>query len=447
MTNYVQVDGDKLITEPPFPLSAARALIAEQVKQTALLGVLADQAPRAAMLADWEQAGGGIQAGLGEYLFPIASSFAETWSDKASSSAAATSYSPRFDIMHHGEGALASGEALKVVHAQMHHCLPFDTQISAYQAFLYAIDGLPAGTYNVKMGFSWGTNVVSGKYYQFTLTQALPAGGQLAGFEGAPDQAPSNWKVKAYASRTATQATETVAVSEGQGGTYLGEFTAAGVAVPASGTPASSQSVTIGGTAYAYHGINSLHRVAYGNNRWLHSALRQYLNGRGFDWWSPQTAFDRPPAYVARQGFMSGFSDEFLARVQPIARMTALNYITDGGTAASPEYDTTYDFFTLPSGIEHNIADTQNYGGAQGKEGVAWEYWKRALGSASPATWGQTYPEYIQYDLASQSSARYVWMRSADRGGGAVARVGASGYCSYNYAIYGYRAAPACAIG
>lgn len=217
--------------------------------------------------------------------------------------------------------------------------------------------------------------------------------------------------------------------------------------VPASGTPETYSSVTIDGTTYTYYGLNSLHRVAYGNNRWLHSPLRQYLNSTGFDWWTPATVFDRPPAYAAYRGFMSGFSEDFLAVVQPIARKTALSYAVDGGTRTAPEYDTTYDYFVLPSGIEHYLADNADYGGAQGQEGYQWDYWKKVAGTTSPLAWGQTHTEYIQYDLAAHTTARYVWMRSCGRGyGGNVARVNASGSCGNSGAYGGYRSAPACAI-
>ena len=405
--------------------------------------IAAAAAAQAAVLDDWSQAAAYIHAGLGPVYFPVASKANVPWSTYATSSSAKAEYTLDFDSMHHSEEALASGETLPVVHFQLHHCLPFDTQFSPYQAFIKAVTAIPAGTYNVKMGFSWGTNVVADKYYQFTLTQELPIGGVLTGFYGAPDNAPSSWKVYAYASNAAATATETCAVTEGSGGTNLGTFTAAGVTVPASGTP----DVTVVGSLQFY-GLNSLHRVAYGDNRWLHSPLRQYLNKAGYDWWAPATVFDRPPAYSARQGFLSGFSDDFLAHVQKIERKTALNYVTDGGTSGAPEYDTTYDWFTLPSGREHFLADNSTFGGGQGREGAQWDYWKRASGSSSPLAWYGTYTQYIQYDLASPTTPRHVWMRSAHRGyGHYVARVASSGGCHDGDAIHGFRCAPACAIG
>ena len=401
----------------------------------------------APMLSDWSSLASEVAAGNGETVLPVGTQVKVEWTVTNGS----TKYDAMWNAVHHHTTQLEGGSSAKTAVLQMDRCLPFDTQFSPYQAFLCAVTAIPAGTYNVKMGFSWGTHVVSGKSYQFTLTKELPAGGQLAGFYGAPDQAPSNWRVYAFSSATATSATETCVVSEGTGGTNLGTFTAAGYAiVPASGTP---ETVTTVGSL-RFYGLNSLHRVAYGNNRWLHSALRQYLNSSGNNWWQPQTVFDRPPAYASHRGFLSGLPSEFVAQMVPAKHVTALNYVTDGGSAASPLYDTTYDKVFLPSGKEHFLAPTETYGGSQGQEGDVWEYWKRIGGAAAPLAWSSwgnfsTYHvEMVQYDLAIPNTARYVWMRSAHRGYGyAVAHVYSLGSCNSNSATNGFRAAPACEIG
>jgi len=422
-------------------------LHAELAKQTALLATIAGKSVRAAMLEDWENVASLVSNGLGSLVLPVASQVVTPWTDSRPEND--TEHQMAWNVVHHGDGTLVSGETGKVALLQMDRCLPFDTQFSPYQAFLSAITPVPAGTYNVSMGFNWGTNVKSGKTYQFTLTHDLPAGGQLAGFYGAPDQAPGNWRVYAFSGPSVTTPTETCVVTEGSAGTSLGTFTAAGVSVPASGTPAET---TVG--SLRFYGLNSLHRVAYGNNRWLHSPLRQYLNAQGTGWWSPATVFDRPPAYAAYDGFLTGFSDDFLAAMQPIAQVTALNYVTDGGTSAEPAYDTTYDRVFLPSGKQHHLQPTAAYGGSAGLEGDSWEYWMRVAGTQTPlpwSTWGNeaTYhPEYIQYDLAAPTTARTCFMRSADRGAGSgVSVVSASGGCYGNAAVTGYRAAAACAIG
>lgn len=421
------------------------ALAAESVKSNALLGVIADTTTAGALIHDWGEVAVAVREGVAPDLLPVGTQFTEKWTDVRSD--VSTEHDAPWNVVHHGTGQLADGETIPVMIAQMHRTLPFATQFSPSQAFLCAVTSIPAGTYHVTMGFSWG-KVVSGKSYQFTLTQDLPVGGQLAGFNGAPDVAPENWKVSAYASATATTATETVAVTEGADGTSLGTFTAAGVSVPASGTP---EVTTVG--SLQFYGLNSLHRVAYGNNRWLHSPLRQFLNASGSGWYMPATVFDRPPAYVGYDGFLTGLPADMVAVLQPVAHVTALNYITDGGTAAQPATDTTYDRVFLPSWGEHWLAVSQSYGGAQGLEGEPWEYWERVAGTSTPLPASgpsvSTYhPEYVQYDLASPTAARYSFMRSASRyTGHHVAVVYASGYCGYNTASNGYCATPACAIG
>lgn len=424
------------------------ALAAESARQTALLGVIADSSVTGALIHDWGEVSNAVSEGLGEALLPVGTQFTEKWTDVRSG--ISTEHDAPWNVVHHGTGQLADGETIPVMIAQMHRTLPFATQFSPYQAFLSAVTAIPAGTYNVTMGFSWGNNVVSGKSYQFTLTQDLPIGGQLSGFEGAPDQSPGNWNVKAWASASATTPTETVSVTEGTGGTNLGTFTAAGVAVPLSGTP---ETVTTVG-ALQFYGLNSLHHVAYGDNRWAHSPLRQFLNASGSGWYVPATVFSRTPSYVDYDGFLTGLPADMVAVLQPVAHVTALNYVTDGGTAASPATDTTYDRVFLPSWGEHWLAVSQSYGGAAGLEGEPWEYWKRVAGTTSPlpaSTSGNpsTYHlEYVQYDLAQPTTARYAWMRSCYRAvGNIVAGVNASGICGYNTANYGNFAAPACAIG
>jgi len=441
---------------PTSPLdSPMRAIAVELARHTALLGVLANTTATAAMMADHDELATAIADGIGPQVAPVATRMTWPWSTKASSAAEADSYSAPVNVVHHGQGALADGETLPVMHAQFHRVLPFDTQFDAYQAFLHAIDGLPAGVYNVTMPSTYVNATMQGKTYQFELESALPAGGVLSGFrECSGTYAASMLNVYAHSSQASDATVTTIAATEGDGGTSLGTFSVEGVAVPLSGTPASMLTLTIDGTDYRCYGLNSIHRVAYGSNRWAHSPLRKYLNSYGFGWYEPATVFSLPPAYKDRQGFMSGLPESLLAHVQPIARKTALNYITDGGTSAAPEYDTTYDYFTLPSGKEHFLQATNTYGGADGLEGEAWEYWERVAGSSVPLGWSTwnneaTYhPEYIQYDMASPTTARLAWMRSATRGyGNTVAIVSASGPCSNSYAITGGRCAPACAIG
>jgi hypothetical protein len=325
-----------------------------------------------------------------------------------------------FDIVHFGEVELKDGEKVPGMFLQSHYATPFAVQFDNYEAFYYCEEELAAGTYNLTMGNSWGTNVVSGKTYQFTLEKNVPAGGQLAGFRGAPDQAPSSWKVYSYESKTATTPLETVTVAEGSGGTNLGTLSS--------------------GTKYADNGINNMQRVAYGYNRWSQSAYRQFLNsvGKAGEWWSPQNNFDRAPDQIAKAGFLTGFEEEFLQVLGTVKVTTNLNTTSDGDIGTQ---ETTYDKIFLPS-LEQIYVSPQLAG-----EGEYWEYWKRVTGATAPQAQGKTYPERITYAVENHSSAQTVRLRSAYRGYAHYVWIVSSSGLVYNGLAAGaYRCAPACVI-
>lgn len=427
-------------------VAGIEAMYGEQVKQTAILAAQANTSIPATLLKNWASVREAIQGGYGQAILPVGSQYITNLADDHTGTT--VNYDAPWDSAHFGTGMLPNGNTINVMFSQMHYCLPFDTMFSQYQAFLKSVDGLPADTYNVTFASDAGDASTKGKTFYFTLPSDLPAGGLLAGFRGY-----SGRDIYIYQNQTDTSPT-TVTATEGSEGTSLGTITVAGVFVPASGTPESTQTVTVDGTDYHFYGLNSVQRIAYGNGRWLHSPLRKFLNAYGTGWYAPATVFDVPPSYVGYKGFLTMLPEEFVASMQPIAQVTALNYVTDGGTAASPLTDTTYDKVFLPSWEQHYLAVSQYYGGAVGLEGQAWDYWKQVAGTSSPlpaSTWGNesTYhKEYIQYDLASKTTARTCWVRSALRGtGSSVADVYSSGNCGSSYAISGYRVAPACAIG
>jgi len=356
-----------------------------------------------------------VRSGNAANVFAIGDQINVPWTDRVTG----TEYVVPMDVVHHGEVTLKDGEVVPAMYLQWHYATPFGVQFNQYQAFYYCETELAAGDYYVSMGASWGDNVVKDKTYHFTLTQAVPAGGQLAGFRGAPDNAPSSWKVYAYASKTATEPQETVSVTEGIKGTLLGTFTAAGDG-----------------------NINSIQSTAYGYNRWGQSAIRQWLNseaGAG-EWWTPQNNYDRPVDQVTKAGFLSGFEQEFLDCLTPIKVTTALNTVTDVGDGTSED---TYDKFFLPS-LEQIYTTPQ----LAGVEGEYWDYWKRALGLTKPSSWHPSvYPEYITYGIENKTSTQHVRLRSAYRGYSYYTwRVLAGGNVNSYGAIYASRCAPACAI-
>ena len=241
---------------------------------------------------------------------------------------------------------------------------------------------------------------------------------------GAPDVAPTSWKVHTFASNAATTPLEqNLAVTEGSDGTALGSLTST--------------------AKYATSGINNLQRAGYGYNRWAQSANRQYYNsaaGTGA-WWTPQNPFDRAPQQLSTvRGFMAGFEEEFLNIIKPVKTVTALNTVSDTDIGAT---EITYDTFFLPSLEQEYIAPQLS-----GQEGAYWEYWKQRLGLTSPQGWydANKNAAHIRYAYDAKTSAQSCRLRSCHRGTAhSVWFVHTTGYAHYG-ATYANRGCPACII-
>ncbi len=161
--------------------------------------------------------------------------------------------------------------------------------------------GLSAGTYYV---------TVAGNDYSFTLTEAVPADGVLAF-----DEYGNSGYVSSYDEAGGTLI-ERVATSSGASGTDL-----SGVS-----------GVTLNGNSSDNH-----YRMLYGSNNWKQSALRQWLNASGSDWWEAKTAFDMPPNYRDDDGFLGGLDADFVAVLLETEQTTSTNnvYETDESTGSS----------------------------------------------------------------------------------------------------------------
>lgn len=178
-----------------------------------------------------------------------------------------------------------------------------------------------------------------GATLQFTLAQAVPAGGVIM-FPWAYQQQALATKISTYASREAAAAIETVSVSVGSDGTDLG---------------------TVDG--HTEH-MNHAHRLRYGSNRYKESAIRQWLNSdkAGGAWWQPQSEFDRAPSYAARDGFLKKLDEGLVAAIGEVDKTVALNTVTDGGGS-----EVVRDRVWLLSrdemgyGHENNITEGQTY--------------------------------------------------------------------------------------
>lgn len=353
-----------------------------------------------------------VAVGNAPAVFPVGTQLVNTYTGKDGKV-----YDCPWDVVKTDD--IAEGETGTTAPAmvlQMHYASLEDIQFSAYQAFFVVPEaGLVAGTYNVKMGLDWGTNVKNGTVYQFTLTKNAPAGARLTGFYNAPDTAPTSWKVYVYKDQNKSELLETCNVSAGSAGTNLGTF-----------------------LAKPNGNLNGLHPVGYGDNRWHKSAYRQYLNSDAAagGWWTPQDEWDMKPDQADTvPGFLAGFSDDFKAALTRVKVVTYGNTVTDDGSAV-----VTYDKIFLPS-LQEIYCSPQVSGEGTGY----WPYWKERTGAKTPQALWQTYPLRITRDLAQRTVGRYVRLRSALRGYGCYAfTVSSSGSVGSWGAVGALRCAPAC---
>ena len=352
-----------------------------------------------------------VAAGNAPAVFPVGTQLVNTYTGKDGKA-----YDCPWDVVKTDD--IAEGETGTTAPAmvlQMHYASLEDIQFSAYQAFYVVQESdLAAGTYNVKMGLDFGTNVKNGTIYQFTLTKNAPAGARLTGFYNAPDVAPANWKVYVYKDQQKSELLETCNVSAGDAGMNLGTF-----------------------LAKPNGNLNGLHPVGYGDNRWYKSAYRQYLNSDkpAKEWWTPQDEWDmKPDRADTVPGFLAGFSDDFKAALTRVKVVTYGNTVTDDGSAV-----VTYDKIFLPS-LQEIYCSPQVSG-----EGTYWPYWKERTGAKTPQALYKTYPMRITRDLAQRTVSRNVQLRSAGRGSGSNAFfVTFSGYVNGWNAASTQRCAPAC---
>lgn len=289
-------------------------------------------------------------------------------------------------------------------------------QFDAPEAMYYAAEELEAGTYNFTWNYATGS-MVNGTY-QFTLAQAVPAGGQIVLGTNSSSTAITSCKVSTYASVGATSAIESnIAVTAGSGGTSLG---------------------TMSATASTAANLNCCQRVMWGSNNYAQSAMRQWLNSSAAagSVWTPTNKFDRAPSWNSNSnGFMHGLPSDFLAVVQPAIIPCRTNSLFEvaslDGTefTANQVYELEDMFFILSRPEIFGDWDSPSY-----KDGTQLEYYE-----------GLTQTERIKRDAAG--SARGCWLRSpVPVYAGNERYVTTGGSLGHNSAYNAYGVAPACII-
>lgn len=313
-----------------------------------------------------------------------------------------------WDIIGFDHDVPVDSELTHSMTIQLHDCYSGNA-VDEREAIVYAESEMAAGTYNFQIVTQPWYTADNGKTFQFTLTQPVPAGGQIV-LDMTHNQTLDGKSVKTYASGTSTTVIETATISEGNGGTALGK---------SDGT---------------VDNVNHIQRAIFGYNRWTQSAVRQWLNSDAAAnaWWQPQNNFDRPSGYSATAGFLSDLDADFLAVLGEVTKRNAKNTVTDGGG-----YEDSVEKMFL-------VARSEVYGGNENgiNEGDPYPYYSEYSDLTTPGTGADS--NRIKY---RNGAAQYWWLRSCYAGHASNVRyVYPSGIVSNNHSHYGSGVAPACNI-
>ena len=375
----------------------------------------------------WEQVILAIKSKLHREMYAVGDKFSNIWKDTNNSN---KEYDNPLRINHFEDGLeLEDGTTVNGMWLQTVYAHLKGVQFSHQQAFYVSDEGMTTGTYCIGFDYTWGDKdytwgdkgyVTKGDYWNFTLTKDVPAGGKLAGFYGAPDQPQTNWRVYVYSADGKTVLETVSTINKGQEGTLLGAM-----------------------TAYGDENLNGIQQMAYGDNRYATSAIRQYLNSdkpKG-EWWTAQTKWDIAPDQLSQiDGYLCGMDPELLAVLKPVKVVTYCNTVT--ATGQKQVKDITYDKVTLIS-LEQMYINPQIAG-----EGEAHEYYKELNGTNTKFQLWQTYEILKTFAVESPTSPQNVRLRSAYRTSAYYTwSVHSSGYVSTNNASYARRPAPLMFIG
>lgn len=291
------------------------------------------------------------------------------------------------------------------------HDLLSTMQFDAPEALYYAENGLTAGTYNFTIQGSYTPIGGTSKTFQFTLTDDVPAGGQLT-FSWTYNTQAGNAKITSYGADLTTVIESDISVTEGSSGTSLG--------------------TTDGNST----NLNFIEKARFGSNNYANSALRQYLNSSSVagSVWTPQTVFDRPPTWASSTaGFMSDIDSDFLAVVGTTSKVTCLNTVADGGGSIT----TTDKFFLL--------SRSEVYGGNESStvtEGSPYAYYKDYSDLSEAGIGNDT--NRIKY--RNQSATSWLIRTPLSSGAGNIRTITTNGASNStgSYSTSGF--APACVI-
>ena len=165
-------------------------------------------------------------------------------------------------------------------------------------------------------------------------------------------------------------------------------------------------------------GNSDNNRKQYGNNRWLHSNLRQWLNSTAAAgaWYAAQHTADAPPTnanvwtnyneYDQEAGFLTNFSENMRAALLTVTKRVAKNTVTDGGG-----YEDVTDKIFCLSNTEVGLTNENSVA-----EGSIYALFNTASERmAYPTAEAVSRSEY-QNDGLAASKTWYYWLRTPHAG-------------------------------
>ena len=342
----------------------------------------------------WAEIKQNVKMGYGEILYPVGTDF----------SVDCPAGAPYDSIVWTVVGHRVENDE-HIMTMLMKHVI-YGLQFDAPQAIIVPDETMAAGTYHFKLLNGYDTAYDGGKSVQFTLANDLAAGCQIV-MNWPYNQTWIGKNITVYGG-FGTTVIETCVMSEGTGGTDLGD---------ADGT------VSI---------LNHTQRARYGSNNYKESALREWLNSGDAAglWQTQQTRFQRPCSYAAnRAGFATYLDPEFAAVIREGTHLNRTNEVFDLN-GKKQAYSTTEKFF-LPSQEEIGFSP---------ESGIV-------CGTVFDFYGGAAQSDKIKYDITAQTTARNWWLRTPSPSYAYNERfVGSSGALDSGFASSGSGASAACEI-
>ena len=342
----------------------------------------------------WAEIKQNVKMGYGEILYPVGTDFL------VDCPAGAPYDSIVWTVVDH---RVENGEHIMTM--LMKHVI-YGLQFDAPQAIIVPDETMAAGTYHFKLLSGYDTAYGGGKSVQFTLANDLAAGCQIV-MSWPYNQTWIGKNITVYG-EFGTTVIETCVMSEGTGGTDLGD---------ADGT------VPI---------LNHTQRARYGSNNYKESALREWLNSGDAAslWQTQQTRFQRPCNYATnRAGFATYLDPEFAAVIREGTHLNRTNEAFDLN-GKKQAYSTTEKFF-LPSQEEIGFSSESGI-----VCGAVFDFYNGAAQS-----------DKIKYDITAQTTARGWWLRTPNPSYASHERYVSSSGALGNFCAYsGYGASAACEI-